>query len=237
MKTLRPLFVILLLFSICRAVRSELTPRQVIDSPIDLWGEAALREPDGPTYEFFEKLLPPLRYVDARYRHYPIVLAAPRSLVKGKIAGNGSIINPLARRMIWVNEAGIPSHIRVGPRLVPFGADLTKLNGPHYADGYLPIVQLEYACDGGTYREECFAATDPQLAAVGAVFIRLEFPREDLGRIDVEMEAGSERLTPGAKRRIVLDAQQKVFIAYDRNFSWRAALSCLISQEKHAAVA
>ena len=105
-------------------------------------------EPGGPSYEFFEKVLPPLRYVDARYKHYPIVLAAPRSLVKGKVLSTGGIINPLARRYQWVGEAGIPWHVTLGPRHLPFGDDLTKLKGPHFADGYLPIVQLEYATRG-----------------------------------------------------------------------------------------
>src|SRR5690242_18453113 len=122
---------------------AEITPQQVIESKVDLWGEAALKEPGGPSFEYFAKLLPPLRYVDARYKHYPIVLAAPRSTVKGKIASNGSIINPLARRTQWVGEAGIPWHVMVSDPHTPFGEDLTKLTGPHYVDGYLPIVQLE----------------------------------------------------------------------------------------------
>ena len=84
---------------------AQITPLQAIDSKTDLWGEAALREPGGPSYDFFAKLLPPLRYVDALYKQYPIVLAAPRSQVKGKIASNGSIINPLVRRVIWVRRS------------------------------------------------------------------------------------------------------------------------------------
>ena len=43
------------------------TLQEVIDSKLDLWG-AALKEPGGPSYAFFEKLLPPLRYVDADFR-------------------------------------------------------------------------------------------------------------------------------------------------------------------------
>jgi len=50
---------------------------EVIASKVDLWGEAALRHPGGPTYDFFARLLPPLRYVDADFLHYPIVLSAP----------------------------------------------------------------------------------------------------------------------------------------------------------------
>ena len=83
-----------------------------------------------------------------------------------------------------------------------------------------------------------FAATDPQLAAVGAIFVRFEFPGEDRGRIDLEMESGTELLTDGAKQHVVLDATKKVRLAYDDNFEWRAARSsCLMSKEKHAATA
>ena len=172
----RYMFLVLLLLAHGGVACGQHTPQQIIESKIDLWGEAALRQPGGPSYEFFANLLPPLRYVDARYKDYPIVLAAPRSLVKGKIVSNGSIINPLARRMIWVGESGTPWHIMVGERLEPFGTVPPRLKGPRYQDGYLPIVQLEYAGDDGPYREEVFAATDPQLAAVGALFVRLEFP-------------------------------------------------------------
>src|SRR5262245_31329026 len=40
----------------------------------DVWAEAAIRQPGGPSYEFFRDLLPPLRYVNTAFRHYPIVL-------------------------------------------------------------------------------------------------------------------------------------------------------------------
>src|SRR5438552_17337667 len=87
--------------------RGQFTPQQIIASKTDLLGEAALRQPGGPSFEFFADKLPPLRYVDALYKHYPIVLAAPRSLVKGKVLSNGGIINPLARHYQWIGEAGI----------------------------------------------------------------------------------------------------------------------------------
>jgi hypothetical protein len=223
-------------FALGNAALAQFTPQQLVESKADILGEAALKQPGGPGYEFFENVLPPLRYVDARYKHYPIVLSAPRSLVKGKITSNGSIVNPLARRYQWVGEAGIPWHITLGPRHEPFGANLTRLKGPHYVDGYLPIVQLEYEAEDGVYRAEFFAATEQQLAAAGAIFVRLEFPEADRGRIDVEMESGTELLRDGAKQRVVLDDAKKVRAAYDDYFEWRAARSCLISMEKHAAV-
>src|SRR5437763_11398827 len=86
------------------------SPEEVITSKADLWGEAALRQPGGPTYEFFARLLPPLRYVDADFRHYPIVLSAPGAAVKARLVSNGSAVNALARQPNWKGEAGIPVH-------------------------------------------------------------------------------------------------------------------------------
>jgi hypothetical protein len=226
-----------LVFATCATTRGEFTPKQIIESKIDLIGEASLRTPGGPSYEFFEKVLPPLRYVDALYKHYPIVLAAPRSPVKSKLLSNGGIINPLARHYQWIGEAGIPWHVTLGSRHLPFGDDLAKLKGPHFADGYLPIVQLEYVSDDGTYRQECFAATYPELAAAGAIFVRFDFPGVDRGRIDLEMESGNELLREGARLHVVFDPAKKIRLAYDDNFEWRAARSCLMSKEKHAASA
>src|SRR5215475_6017797 len=52
--------------------------QEMIDARTDVWGDAAMRQPDGASYEFFKDLLPPLRWVNAEFRHYPIVLSAPR---------------------------------------------------------------------------------------------------------------------------------------------------------------
>ena len=90
------------------------TPAEVAASKLDLWGEAALRLPGGPTYEFFAGLLPPLRYVDADFLHYPIVLSAPAATVKARLVSNGGAINALARMPNYVTEAGTPVHVRVG---------------------------------------------------------------------------------------------------------------------------
>ena len=54
---------------------------EVLASRRDLWGEAAMAQPNGPSYEFFARLLPPLRYVHADFRDYPIVLSAPNAKV------------------------------------------------------------------------------------------------------------------------------------------------------------
>src|SRR4051812_28513208 len=68
------------------------TLEEALDAKVDLWGIAAMQQTNGASYEFFSKLLPPLRYVNAKFRHYPIVLCAPGSLQKARLISNGSAI-------------------------------------------------------------------------------------------------------------------------------------------------
>src|SRR5262249_50051355 len=68
----------------------------------DVWGEAAVRQPGGPSYEFFKDLLPPLRYVNTEFRHYPIVLSAPAGAGKARRGGNGSGVNGRGdKKAVW----------------------------------------------------------------------------------------------------------------------------------------
>ena len=57
----------------------------MIEARTDVWGNAARRQPNGASYEFFKDLLPPLRWVNTEFRHYPIVLSAPRSSHKTRL--------------------------------------------------------------------------------------------------------------------------------------------------------
>src|SRR3569833_825702 len=98
---------------------------EVINSNKDLWGEAAIKQPGGPSYEFFASLVPQLRYVDAPFRHYPITLSAPGASEKVRFVSNGSQINALARQPNWVGVTGIPTTFRVGYDLITFGDDLS----------------------------------------------------------------------------------------------------------------
>src|SRR3954471_5313213 len=142
-RVILPVLAITTAVTAARAAEPLPTPAEVMASKLDLWGEAALRQPGGPSYEFFAGLVPPLRYVDADFRHYPIVLSAPSAAVKARLVSNGSSINALARQPNWATEAGTPVHVRVGPGHEPFGADLARLDGPHTADGWLPVVRLQ----------------------------------------------------------------------------------------------
>src|SRR5215212_8276017 len=95
------------------------TLEQVTESSRDLWGEAAIKQPGGPSYEFFRDLVPPLRYVDARFRYYPIVLSAPSNPTKARLVSDGSSVNARERSLTWSHEQGTPCYFFMGGKREP----------------------------------------------------------------------------------------------------------------------
>src|SRR3979411_2875408 len=93
----------------------------------DVWGLAAMQQPNGASYEFFENLLPPPRYVNAAFRYYPIVLSAPNAPVKARLISNGSGLNLAGGARSW-NDAGIPFTFYVGPDEFVFGSLRDRLS-------------------------------------------------------------------------------------------------------------
>src|SRR4051794_12427444 len=147
----------LMLFVARAACAADLpTLEQVAGSPLDLWGEAALKQPNGPSYEFFRDVLPPLRYVDARFRCYPIVLSPPSNPTKARLVSDGSSVNARERSLTWSKEQGTPCFFLMGEKREPFGQDLSHLQGPTFQDGYLPIVRMTYATQGSVWEQESF---------------------------------------------------------------------------------
>ena len=210
----------------------KFTPQQLIESKVDILGEAALKQPDGPTYEFFRDVLPPLRYCDADYRHYPIVLSAPGAEVKAKLTSNGCGINLRARQPNWNNEAGTPVHIFLGDRRIPFGADHSKLDGPHYVDGYLPIVRLACEQDGEKYAQEVFAPVDPVLAARGAVLVKFDLPAEHKGKVELRFEGGYDIFKIDAQH-VVRDSTGVALAQLDDNWDANPARLAVFTKAEH----
>src|SRR5262249_27610847 len=137
------------------------TPREMYDAREDVWGEAAIRAPGGPSYEFFRDLLPPLRYVNTAFKHYPITLSAPLSPVKARWISNGSGINLRADKPPMWKEAGTPVAFFVGDKDEPFGSDTERLKGPAYRDFdrpdlYRPIVDVGYDVGKTRYVQSAF---------------------------------------------------------------------------------
>jgi hypothetical protein len=211
------------------------TPAQIIASRTDIWGEAALRQPGGPTYDYFARLLPPLRYVDADFHVYPIPLSAPGSYVKGRLLADGSQINALAHQPNWVNEMGMPVHIFVGDQRIPFGQNLSHLSGPRYLDGYLPIVQMQYNEFGNEFSQEVFASVDQRLAYAGAILARFTFPDAKKGRLELRFDSGYLPLT--ASNGKLFDSHHKALASFDDNWQFNSYRSALTAKPDHARTA
>jgi hypothetical protein len=181
----------------------------------DVWGEAALRHPDGPSYEFFRELLPPLRYVNTAFRHYPIVLSAPSAPVKARWVSNGSAVNARADKKPMWKEAGFPVHFRVGDRAEPFGEDVERLEGPRYAGGWLPVVQVACTQAKTVYEQEAFASVREPLSARGAVFVRFTV-RGEPGTVRAHVDADVGSAAAGVLR----DSQGQGLVLFDAGWKW-----------------
>lgn len=208
----------------------------------DVWAEAALKQINGPSYEFFKALLPPLHYVNTDFRHYPIVLSAPKARKKSRLVANGSAINARANTSAW-NELGTPVLFRVGNDEMAFGETLEQLDGPKYAEGYLPIVQLTYHHAGSDYSEETFASVSPLYASNAVSLTRFEFKpgtteeRQKKGRIVVRLETDQPLKVEDGR---VLNQKGEVLLWFDKQWKWengRHLLSAILNNKTNAAIA
>jgi hypothetical protein len=187
-----------------------------ISSKRDAWGEAAMAQPNGPSYEFFESLLPPPRYVNSDFRFYPLVLSAPKTKVKARLISNGSGVNLRGGTRSW-NDVGIPFFFRVGPDELRFGEFLDRLEHPTLAEGYLPIPEIRYAHDVEVYKLEAFASTDPALAEHAVVFVKFSLDSGHNNFITVHPDARSAvKFADGELR----NAEGELLARFDKNWTW-----------------
>jgi hypothetical protein len=201
----------------------------------DLWGELAMRQTNGPSYEFFAPILPPLRYVNADFRYYPIVLSAPNAKVKARLIANGSGVNLRGGARSW-NDHGTPVRFRVGPDEFVFGGLPDRVTQPTLAEGWLPIAEIRYLHpsplqQGGNvplaqpapkvqpeiYRLEAFAATTRRLADNGVVFVKFDLAQGTNGYVAVEFDAGQPLTLQNGR---VLDERGRVLALLDTCWKW-----------------
>jgi hypothetical protein len=161
------------------------------DARQDVWGEAAIRQPGGPSYEFFRDLLPPLRYVNTAFRHYPIVLSAPLAPVKARWVSDGSGVNLRADKPPMWKEVGTPVRFFVGERMEVFGENVGRVVGPRYVERWLPAVEASYAAGGAVYRQQAFAPVRGVLAEHGAVIVQFRAEKK-AGRIAAGIGNGTD---------------------------------------------
>ena len=192
----------------------------------DLWGEEAMRRPEGPGYEFFAGLLPPLRYVNAPFRHYPIVLSAPRHPVKARLVSNGSAINAPGDGGWW-NGVGFPVTFHVGQDEGIYGDDLRRLDGPRYSRGYLPIVETVYRTADAAYGLEVFAAAEMPEADSGIVFARFTLREGETGRVAAVVGFAGE-IRSGES--VLRDDKGQTLLVFDSAWTWDASAKKLVAQ-------
>jgi hypothetical protein len=176
------------------------------ESKRDLWGELSIQQPDGPSYEFFEPLLPPPRYVHADFRFYPLVLSAPRSETKARLISNGSGVNLRGGSRSW-NDVGVPFYFRVGPDEFLFGGLVERVSHPRpmrgwlpvysvdyrhpspvQAEGFIPIDQKSQVREEEVYRLEAFVSTDENLRDHAVVFIRFSLVAGQQGTLTIQSD-------------------------------------------------
>ncbi|MEO5802690.1 MAG: hypothetical protein ABIR24_04105 [Verrucomicrobiota bacterium] len=228
------------------------TLEQVLSAKKDLWGEAAMRKPNGASYEFFEKLLPPTRYVNADFHFYPIVLSAPNAKVKARLISNGSGVNLRSGARSW-NDVGTPVIFRVGPDEFRFGDIRQRLQHPELVEGYLPIVQIDYlhptqrhdsaktASQNSTddpkpevYRLQAFASVDPAFASNGIVFVKFSLADGLNGIITAQVDSGPLSFVDSK----ITDQEGKVIAWFDKSWTWeRQAPHAKIGTNKFATLA
>jgi hypothetical protein len=235
---LRPtvlLFISLQGPSLASASESPPTLDQVLASKLDLWGEAAMRQTNGASYEFFENLLPPPRYVNADFKHYPIVLSAPNSKVKARLISDGSGVNLRGGARSW-NDIGTPVFFRVGPDEYLFGTVAERLGEPTLAEGYLPIAEIRYQhrsplqAEGMVpidqkpmhrsaeiYRLEAFASTDAELSESGVVFVKFSLAQGTNGFISAQIDP---KFPVGFGDGSVTNEQGQILLLADKNWKW-----------------
>jgi hypothetical protein len=222
------------------AARDLASVEEMIASRTDVWGDAARGQPNGASYEFFKDLLPPLRWVNTDFRHYPIVLSAPRSPQKVRLVSGGSAVNARANKPpMWFEEA-TPVTFFVGESRERFGEFLSQSDGPAYLDGYLPVVRTKYRHEGMTFQQEVFAAVDETLAAYGTAMIRFSVGQGKApGRGRVEALVDSQ--TPlRAENGQLLNEQGESILAFSPQWKWeadRTALVALLGDQETAELA
>jgi hypothetical protein len=190
------------------------TPQEMAAARTDVWGEAALKHPDGPSFEFFEDLLPPLRYVNTAFKHYPIVLSAPGHAIKARWVSNGSGVNLKADKPPMWKEAGTPVAFFVGDKGEPFGADVERLTGPY--PGLTGVdFRVRYQAGKTEYLQNAFAPTGQGYAEHGAVYVRFRTLDGPPGRV-IARVAGDVKPGPGALR----DAKGRTIVQHGPEWKW-----------------
>ena len=145
----------------------------------DVWGDALLRAPGGPTYEGARRYLTPLLLARGPGKR-PLTLSGvyyvPFAMPLGADGAGSVALHVADGSQILADRVGGQSlTVGVGARGAErYGTCLSRLATPALYGGYLPVLQTRYADGAGArYRQESFAARVPETRSLVS-FVRLE---------------------------------------------------------------
>jgi hypothetical protein len=209
--------------SVCHGPKTDVAYKDAVLGALaarqDVWGDALLRSPEGPTYEGVRRLLHPLMLVGrpAGLRPTQLTASGVYYLAFGQPRGPGGTS---AVQLHVADGSQIVSRMANGPRLTVrvgargrerFGTCLARLATPRLDRGFLPILETSYVDSKGVrYRQESFAARIPQTRALVS-FVRLSVdPRRSRVRRayvrftpSLHLRRGGRRLRQGTRARLL----------------------------------
>jgi pimeloyl-ACP methyl ester carboxylesterase len=173
---------------------------RVLSTRHDVWGNALLGAPDGPSYEAARRLLPPLLYARAPGKK-PLTESGVYYVPFGQPAGargTGSVALHVAdgSQVIAERVGGRRLTVLVGAKgRERYGSCLAQLGPARLAAGYQPILSTTYTDSARVrYRQESFAA---QISETGSL---VSFIRLDVDARRAAAKAVQVRLKPSVRK-------------------------------------
>src|SRR5580765_3494898 len=136
--------------------------RRALGAKQDVWGNALIARPNGPTYGAVRRLLKPLLFARSKTKAltasgvYYLPFAQPLGvrgahMVALHVADGSEILSQTAKGPSVKVFVGPDGHER-------YGSCLSRLGTPTLADGFLPILETRYVDAAGTrYGQESFS--------------------------------------------------------------------------------
>jgi hypothetical protein len=199
--------------------------QRAVSSGRDLWGEALLRRPGGPTYAAARSFLTPLTQA-MQWEGRPLTASGsyylPLSFPFTPYGSTVFALHVADGSEIVTRRVGGPSlSVYVGSGSEPYGSCAARLQAAHLAEGYLPVLQTSYADAAGVrYRQESFVGRAYGTYGARSVisFVRLVVDaRKARGAVTVRLVPW-KRLAHSAPDRLALGGQTRLIVSDGAEF-------------------